>query len=314
MELKTPYYKTNPMKTSWLHRYAILVAVCTLLLVVAGASVTSKEAGLSVPDWPLSYGQVIPDMTGGVLFETGHRDIAGVVGILTIILAIWIQRVEKRPSGRAWMRRLGWMALSLVVAQALLGGATVLMLQPPPVSIAHACLAQLFFSVTVAIAVFTSRKWQEGPEPVEDYGWPSLRSLAILTPVLILVQIALGAGFRHRAFGLLPHVIGAMLVPLAILLIGIFVLQQFPKHKSLRPAAVALLSITGVQVFLGILAYVARMNAAEYPLAMVLTTVVHVATGGLTLAASVVLAIQIRRNVRIRATEAAETHRQAVAR
>ena len=310
MELKTPYYKTNPMKTPWLHRYAILVAVCTLLLVLAGASVTSKEAGLSVPDWPLSYGQVIPDMTGGVLFETGHRDIAGVVGILTIILAIWIQRVETRQ----WMRRLGWFALSVVVAQALLGGATVLMLQPPPVSIAHACLAQLFFSVTVAIAVFTSRKWQEGPESVEDYGWPSLRSLAILTPVLILVQIALGAGFRHRAFGLLPHVIGAMLVPLVILLTGIFVLQQFPKHKSMRPAAVALLWITGVQVFLGILAYIARMNAAGYPLAMVLTTVVHVATGGLTLAASVVLAIQIRRNVRVRASEAAETHRQAVAR
>ena len=298
----------NPMKSSWLHRYAILIAVCTLLLVLAGASVTSKEAGLSVPDWPLSYGQVIPDMTGGVLFETGHRMIASVVGMLTVILAIWIARIEKR----AWMRRLGWVAVSLVVAQGLLGGATVLLLQPAPISMAHACLAQLFFSVTVAIAVFTSKKWQEGPEPVEDYGWPSLRTLAILTPVLILVQIALGAGFRHRAFGLLPHVIGAMLVPLVILLTGIFVLQQFPKHRSLRPAAVALLTITGVQVFLGIIAYVARINAAEYPLAMVLTTVAHVATGGLTLAASVVLAIQIRRNVRVRSSEAAETHQQAV--
>src|SRR5204863_1638828 len=163
-----------------------------------------------------------------------------------------------------------------------------------------------------AIAVLTSKKWQEGPEPVQDYGWPSLRTLAILTPVLVLVQIALGAGFRHRAFGLLPHVIGAMLVPLVILLTGIFVLQQFPKHRSLRPAAVALLSISGVQVFLGVIAYIARINAAEYPLAMVLTTVAHVATGGLTLAASVVLAIQIRRNVRVRASETAETHQQAV--
>src|SRR5512143_2166572 len=139
----------------WLHRYATLVAVCTLFLVIAGASVTSKEAGLSVPDWPLSYGQVIPQMTGGVLFETGHRMIATIVGILTILLAIWIARVEKPPHGRAWMRRLGWVAVSLVVAQGLLGGATVLLLQPPPISIAHACLAQLFFSVTVAIAVST---------------------------------------------------------------------------------------------------------------------------------------------------------------
>jgi cytochrome c oxidase assembly protein subunit 15 len=281
--------------------------VCTLFLVIAGASVTSKEAGLSVPDWPLSYGQVIPEMTGGVLFETGHRMIATVVGMLTIVLAIWIARVDRR----AWMRKLGWLALGGVVAQGLLGGATVLLLQPAPISIAHACLAQLFFSVTVAIAVFTSRTWQRGPEPVEDYGWPSLRFLAVLTPLLVLVQIGLGAGFRHRAFGLLPHVIGAMIVPLVILLVGAFVLHQFPKHRALRPAAIGLLTITLVQVFLGVIAYVARLNAVAYPLAMVLTTVAHVATGGLTLAASVVLAIQIRRNVYVSASEAATTH-QAV--
>jgi len=295
------------MQNPWLHRYATLVAVCTLFLVIAGASVTSKEAGLSVPDWPLSYGQVIPEMTGGVLFETGHRMIATLVGILTIGLAIWIARVEKR----GWMRKLGWLALSLVIAQGLLGGATVLLLQPAPISIAHACLAQLFFSVTVAIAMFTSRKWQQGPEAVEDYGWPSLRFLAALTPLLVIVQIGLGAGFRHRAIGLLPHVIGAMIVPLVILLTAVFVLHQFPKHRALRPAAAGLLTITLVQVFLGAVAYVARINAAEFPFAMVLTTVAHVAIGGLTLAASVVLAIQIRRNVHAPAPATADS-REAV--
>ncbi len=96
-------------QNSWLHRYATLVAVCTLFLVIAGASVTSKEAGLSVPDWPLSYGQVIPEMTGGVLFETGHRMIATVVGTLTIILAIWIARVEKREvDAQAGLARARW--------------------------------------------------------------------------------------------------------------------------------------------------------------------------------------------------------------
>src|SRR6185369_14892553 len=114
------------MQSPWLHRYATLVAVCTLLLVIAGASVTSKEAGLSVPDWPLSYGQVIPQMTGGVLFETGHRMIATVVGMLTIVLAVWIARVEKR----AWMKKLGWLVLGGVVAQGLRGGATVLVRLP----------------------------------------------------------------------------------------------------------------------------------------------------------------------------------------
>jgi cytochrome c oxidase assembly protein subunit 15 len=299
---------TSSTYNPWLHRYAIVLAVCTLFLVVAGASVTSKEAGLSVPDWPLSYGQLIPNMSGGVLFETGHRLVAQVVGILTIILAIWLARTEKRP----WMRKLGWVALGCVVFQGLLGAATVLMLQPPPVSIFHACVAQLFFSLTVAIALFTSRGWQRGPEFVDDYGWPSLRSLAIITPALVVGQIALGASFRHRALGLMPHIIGAMIVPLAILLTATFVLHQFSTHSALRTAAKTLLGITLAQIFLGIAAYYARLQAAENPLAMVLLTVAHVAGGGLTLAATIMLSIQIRRNLRVPAAERAESRHAAV--
>jgi cytochrome c oxidase assembly protein subunit 15 len=278
----------------WLHRYAILAAVCTLVLVVAGASVTSKEAGLSVPDWPLSYGQVLPEMTGGVLFETGHRLIATTVGILTILLAIWIQRADPR----AWMRKLGWAALGAVIAQGLLGGITVLLLQPPAVSTAHACLAQLFLSMTVAIALFTSRGWLEGASMVDDYGRPRLRTLAIAVPALVLAQIALGAAFRHRALSLMPHVLGALFVTLALMITALFVLQQFGWHRALRQSAAAMLAITCTQVLLGIAAYYTRLEAEQIPLTMVWTTVAHVATGGLTLASSVVLSIQIRRNVR----------------
>ncbi len=282
------------MPSRWLHRYAILLAVCTLFLVVAGASVTSKGAGLSVPDWPLSYGQVMPEMTGGVLFEHGHRMVGATVGMLTIGLLIWILRSEKRP----WMRKLGWVALGWVIGVGLLGGLTVKLLTPPPVSITHTCLAQLFFSLTVAMAVFTSKSFLDGPEPVEDHGWPSLRSIAIATPIFVLAQIALGAGFRHGAISVLPHIIGAMIVTLMILFAGVFVLHQFPDHWALRRSAIALLGITFVQIFLGILAYFTRLDAAAQPLAMVLSTVAHVAVGALTLAASIVLAIQIRRNVR----------------
>src|SRR5947209_126084 len=135
------------MESPWLHRYAILLAVCTLFLVVAGASVTSKEAGLSVPDWPLSYGQVMPQMTGGVFFEHGHRMIGATVGMLTIGLALWIWRTDKRT----WMRKLGWTALIWVIVVGAFGGLTVKLLLPPPVSVTHTCLAQLFFSMTVAI-------------------------------------------------------------------------------------------------------------------------------------------------------------------
>jgi cytochrome c oxidase assembly protein subunit 15 len=287
------------MDSPWLHRYAVVLAVCTLILVAAGALVTSKEAGLSVPDWPLSYGQVMPPMTGGVAFEHGHRMIATTVGMLTIALAVWLWRVEER----SWMRKLGWIALAGVILQGIFGGLTVLLLLPPAVSVTHACIAQLFFSTTVAIAMFTSRSWHEGAASVNDHGWPSLRSMAVATPVLVLAQIALGAAFRHRLIGVMPHVIGAMLVLLAILLFAVFVLHQFPGHHALRKAARALLLITFAQIVLGVLAYFARLEAAANPVIMVIATVAHVAMGGLTLAASVALAIQVLRNVRARGVE-----------
>ena len=133
---------------------------------------------------------------------------------------------------------------------------------------------------------------------VEDYGKPSLRSLALLIPALVLVQIALGAAFRHGAMTVLPHILGAMVVAAAILIVCAFVLQQLPEHRALRPWAITLMAVTLVQVMLGIGAYYARLDAARNPAAMVILTVAHVATGALTLASSVALAIQIRRNVR----------------
>jgi heme a synthase len=256
--------------------------------------VTSKQAGLSVPDWPLSYGQVMPQMTGGVFFEHGHRMVATFVGLLTIGLAIWLARAEERP----WMRKLGWIALGAVILQGLLGGLTVLLLLPPAVSVSHACLAQLFFSTTVAIAIFTSRSWQRGAEMVEDYGKPSLRTLAMVIPALVLAQIALGAAFRHGAMTVLPHMLGAVVVAGAVMIVCAFVLHQFPEHRALRPAAITLMAVTMVQIVLGVGTYFARLDAARNPAAMFILTVAHVATGALTLASSVALAIQIRRNVR----------------
>jgi cytochrome c oxidase assembly protein subunit 15 len=290
------------MGNIWLHRYAVLLAVCTLFLVVAGASVTSNQAGLSVPDWPLSYGQLMPEMKGGVFFEHGHRMIATAVGFLTIILAIWLWRADDRP----WMRKLGFIALGAVILQGVLGGMTVRYLLPKPVSIAHACLAQLFFSTTVAIAMFTSPSWRQGPMYVQDTGWPSLRSLSLFTSVLVLAQLALGAGFRHRAFGVLPHIIGALVVTTVIFLVGAFILAQFNDHAILRRCAWALMGVTLLQVMLGIAALMARlsvMDAVDTSLRTVVLTVLHVATGALTMAATVALSIQVFRNVRPREAE-----------
>src|SRR5258707_2563686 len=194
------------MHNVWLHRYALLVAVCTLFLVVAGGLVTSNDAGLSVPDWPLSYGKLMPPMEGGIFFEHGHRMVATTVGMLTIILAGWLWRSEQRR----WMRRLGFIALAAVIAQGLLGGATVIFMLPKPVSISHACLAQLFFSTTVLIALFTSAEWRRELPMAEDSGAPALHALATAVPLCVLAQLALGAAARHRALSVLLHVTWAM--------------------------------------------------------------------------------------------------------
>ncbi|MCW5982144.1 MAG: heme A synthase [Bryobacteraceae bacterium] len=286
------------MYNRWLHFYCVVLAVCTLFLVVAGASVTSNDAGLSVPDWPLSYGKLMPDeMKGGIFYEHGHRMVATTVGFLTIILAVWMWKTEER----GWMRKLGWIALGAVIVQGVLGGMTVLFLLPKPVSISHACLAQLFFTLTVCFALFTSAGWKRGPEVVEDTGSPPLRSLAVLAALTVFAQLALGAAYRHGALGLVPHVVGAIIVAGVVLIVAMFALQQFPQHRPMRRAALAMLLITMVQVLAGIAAYMSRIYTSDsiQPLpVMVAFTVLHVALGAVTLASSVVFAIQVVRNAR----------------
>ncbi len=285
------------MDNIWLHRFSVLLAVCTLFLVVAGASVTSNDAGLSVPDWPLSYGKVMPEMTGGIFYEHGHRMVATTVGFLTIILVVWLWRAESRR----WLKRLGLAALGAVIVQGVLGGMTVLFMLPKPVSISHACLAQLFFSTTVAIALFTSPSWKRGPQLVSDSGTPSLRTLGLAAPIVVLAQLALGAAFRHKAIDLIPHVIGAIVVTAVILYVAIVIVTQYGSHRALCRAAYAVLGIELIQVFLGIAAYMSRISTSDavQPMpVMVAFTVLHVAAGALTMAASVALAIQVFRNVR----------------
>ena len=296
------------MKNVWLHRYAVLWSLFTLFLVVAGGLVTSNDAGLSVPDWPLSYGKLMPPMEGNIFYEHGHRMVATTVGLFTIGLVIWLMRAERRR----WLKVLGWISLAAVIAQGVLGGLTVIFLLPKPVSIGHACLAQLFFSTTVAIAVFTSARWQRGPQVVDDHGAPPLHWLALATAACIFVQLALGASARHEAIGIFPHIAFALVATGMVLWVSVRILMRHAGHDALRRSALALLTITFFQVFLGIAAYMSRLATADAPQpmpVMVDFTVAHVAVGALTLAASVVLSIQVFRHVR---RPLAEMHAESV--
>jgi heme a synthase len=289
-----------------LHRWSILLAFCTLLLVVAGGLVTSRDAGLSVPDWPLSYGQLMPPMEGGILYEHGHRMIATTVGLLTIVSMVWLYRSERRR----WLRWLGAIALVAVIAQGVLGGLTVLLLLPWWISTAHACLAQLFFATTVAMALVTSQWWLRGALPVEEDAKFRVRDLSLAAPICVLGQLALGAAARHKAIGAIYHISASPIVTGVILWVSLRILIHYTQNRELRLVTTTLLGIAFCQVFLGIAAWMSRIaypDAVQPMPLMVTFTVLHVAVGALTMAASVALAILVRRNVMAPARQFAAT-------
>jgi cytochrome c oxidase assembly protein subunit 15 len=196
----------------WRHRFSVLTALCTLGLIFVGGLVTSTGSGLAVPDWPLSYGMLMPPMVGGVFYEHGHRLVASFVGFLTLVLALWTWRSESRPG----VRRLAWLALAAVITQGVLGGLTVLYLLPTPISVTHACLAQTFLCLTVALAYGTSREWLgDAPRKVDAAG---LRTAAFTAVAVVYTQLVLGALMRHTEAGLaiptFPLAFGRWLPPL----------------------------------------------------------------------------------------------------
>src|ERR1700690_2882838 len=198
-----------------LHRFAIFTASVTLLLIVAGALVTSNDAGLSVPDWPTTFGYFykMPHMVGGVKYEHGHRMVAEFVGLLTIILTVWIWQADQPR----WLRILGLVALATVIVQGILGGLTVKLLLPPPVSSAHAAVAQTFFCIAVVIALFTGRRWvEEHPRTELDQRRPARFTLTVLSIFVLYVQLILGAMFRHHGLSWWPHVVNAAVVAVVL--------------------------------------------------------------------------------------------------
>jgi heme a synthase len=285
-----------------LNRFAILVACATFFLIIAGALVTSNDAGLATPDWPLSNGQVFPKMVGNLFWEHGHRMVATTVGMLTIVLMIYILGKETR----SWVRKLGIFALLAVIAQGLLGGLTVKLMLPLAVSTAHATLAQLFFCTTVSLAVFTSRSWIEAQPLPEEKGTLPLRYLCTAALVTIFLQLIIGATLRHSATWdqhlpielILAHIGGAVAVTIALGSASLAVLRRYKDEAFLaRPALIALL-LLAVQLSLGIAAYITRLASPNDPQPlnpMISITVAHVACGALVFVSTIVLTLRTYR-------------------
>ncbi len=292
-----------------LHRYAVAVAIATAALLFIGGLVTSTGSALAVPDWPLSFGKLFPRMTGGVLFEHGHRMAAATVGLLTVLLAVWLWRAEPRR----WVRGLGIAALVAVVLQGVLGGITVLLRLPVAVAVSHAGLAEIFFCLTVAIATVTSPRWLEASEPAPEAGRPSLRVLSAVTVVIVYLQILAGALVRHTGAGLaipdfplafgrlwppaasglvayqMLHRVGAVVVAVFVVWTVAATLRRHGDVRALRRPALALALLLAWQIYLG--------AAIIWTRRAVIPTTTHVLSGALVLATSLVLALRAARRL-----------------
>ena len=295
----------------WVHRYAVVTSLSTLVLLGAGALVTGTGSGLAVPDWPLSYGQFFPRMVGGVLFEHGHRLVAGTVAILMIGLCLVLQVREPRR----WVRNLAFVGVGAVLAQASLGGLTVLLRLPKQISIAHACLAQLFFTITVLLAFSTSKHWESHAVELEPESASviPLRYLSAIVSLLFFYQLLMGATVRHFGAGLaitdfptafggfLPphftfpiaihfaHRMGAFALVLLVAVMAARVLRDHTNQLGLTALVGVLCGLVAIQLFLG-----AMIVWMKRPIPV---TTVHLMVGAMCLATSVVISCRTFRLV-----------------
>jgi cytochrome c oxidase assembly protein subunit 15 len=281
----------------WPHRLALLTAVATFPLLFVGGLVTSTGAGLAVPDWPTTFGYNMflypwSRMVGGIFYEHSHRLSGSVVGFLTVLLAVTLWYKESRQ----WLRWLGIVALGAVIAQGVLGGLRVVLLQQT-LAIIHACFAQAFFALTVSLALFTSAEWKAQPVKKIATDASRVQHLGVLTSGFLYGQLILGAILRHTGEGADLHILGAALVTVHVLLLSARVCRNHRDLPTLGRSAVLLRSLLVLQLGLGLSAYLGKFTVSGAflnPFVVILATS-HVVIGALMLVTCVRLTLRAYR-------------------
>ena len=266
---------TRHRPVNWPVGFTLVTAVAITLLISIGGMVTGYEAGLDVPDWPNSFGYnmflyPIADMPGGVYFEHSHRLLGSLVGLTTVVLAVYLWRIEQRKA----IRTLAIVAVAMVVVQGIMGGLRVtgyFTLSTDRANLApsillamiHGVFGQIYFATLVILASLLTRKWTSDVAPAarptvswdQGVGWVAV--------VLLIAQLVTGAMVRHIYGGVVLHVGLAVIV---LLLISVFAVRVWGLYVDVPPLprlATALLAIAGVQLMFGIAALIAIMFEAQ---------------------------------------------------
>lgn len=274
-------------------RMAKILVFATFVLLIAGALVTGNKAALSDPTWPKFVDHWYPKYwVGGLMYEDSHRLVAGTVGVLTLIMALMVQFSDKR----GFMRKLGWSALVLVVVQALFGALIIKSIRHPAISMVHGVLAQTFFCLTIALAIFSSKAWLTDTNTArlirpENKSFLGFMKLMI---AVIFAQVVLGGGVRHSNDNgdmffpfIVAHIGGAFLVIVVLVWFSLRVSHVYKNVKPLRVAARTGIAAIFVQVALGVLSIFAnraRLNAGLAELHHVVFSTMHLLVGASLLA------------------------------
>jgi len=302
--------------SAWPHRWAVALACATFPLLWIGGLVTTTDAGMAVKDWPTTNGYwVFPFLEWikapwDFFVEHGHRFFARSVGLMTIMLLIVFYRCEPRR----WVRWLGVAALALVILQGVLGGMRV-RLDERTLAMLHGCVGPLFFAVTISMVVFTSHRWHAGSGGAGSGGFGHIRRLAIVTCILVYLQMVLGAVVRHVPVDSEPttfvhavrfHLFLAAILALHIAMLTASVLRRVRSVQPLSGLACGLAVLLVVQLSLGGATWIVKFAAPSWAPIWVSTgraavqdggwlqthvITGHVAVGSLLLAVSLALAL-----------------------
>jgi len=257
-------------------RYIAVVWSAALLAILSGAFITSGKIGLSPA-------QPVPS-------SAPHVIIASLALLLTLALCISVPRFRLA----AW---LGFASLALSGAIGAMAPLT------PGLIVLHAVFAHLSLVLITGAAVLSSLASTKQAEPLDPGSWTALRPMALITPPFVLLQITMGALYRHEIVGVMPHMLGAMIVAILTLVVSVILLQNFRSSRELTNSATALISIVLAQVCLGIAVFIMLLlGVGSGPIFAWLATA-HVSVGALTFVASVVTAIYVKRFIAERSVQ-----------
>jgi len=259
----------DPGRRSGLYRWAAFCVGFCVFLLLAGANVRTQRAGLTVPDWPLIYGELLPDWDklkelyriDTLRAEVMHRHIASLMGLLTLVLAVWVQRCDPR----SWVRKTAWAAFGLVVVQGVFGGLGVLFQLAAPWPLLHSVFAQLFLCTLVALATFLSPRWRTDEDwPLDATGLAVVRGAA-LAGLAVFAQLILGAAARHGYLAREVHSMFALLVVILLAKLVVTAAGDVPRELTrLRRPSLWLGAFVVAQVGLGLASYLIATERAQH--------------------------------------------------